>query len=131
MDGWSAELKRLSTHAQVQPQLTYCALTQALAGKWSFGMSTVEGFDALLQPLEDVLSERFIPALTGNTPPNDNMRALFGLPVRHGGLGIGQPVRMSLKECQRSRKATAPLIKVILEQQAQRRESSRPLGSFS
>ena len=115
--GWLAELKRLSSYAQAQPQLAYCALTQALAGKWSFGMRTAEGgLDALLQPLEDVLSERFIPALIGNSSPNDNMRALYGLPVRYGGLGIGQPVIMSPKEYQRSRKATASLVKVILEQ---------------
>lgn len=118
--GWSAELTRLSAYAQAQPQLAYCALTQALANKWSYAMRTVEGLGNCMQPLEVMLRERFIPAITGNSAPNDNIRALFGLPVRHGGLGIGQPILMSSKEHQRSREVTAPLVRLILTQHCQK-----------
>ena len=45
----------------------------------------------LLQPLEDVIHQLFIPALFGRPPCSSTERDLYALPVRLGGLGLVNP----------------------------------------
>ena len=51
-------------------------------------LCTVPDVARLLQPLEDVIHFVFIPALTGQAPPNDIKRNLFALPPWWSGLGL-------------------------------------------
>ena len=41
-----------------------------------------------LQPVEDIIRNKFIPALCDNRQRHDNEIILLSLPVRYGGLGI-------------------------------------------
>ena len=44
-----------------------------------------------LRLLEDVLQKTVLPSLTGHASPGPEIRSLFGLPARLGGLGSGTP----------------------------------------
>eukprot|EP00794_Sanderia_malayensis_P021051 gene21051-23106_t len=78
-------------------------------------MRTIPDISELLIPLEQKISERFLPALLGRNI-TDNQREILELPVRYGGLGIINPARMSQREYECSRKITEPLVKLICEQ---------------
>ena len=82
VESWSAEVVKLSTYAQGQPQLAYCALTQALSAKLSYGMRTVEKLSTGVEPLEAVLRERLISSITGNAPPSGDTREHFSGPSK-------------------------------------------------
>ena len=67
-----------------------------------------------LQPLEDSIRLRLIPALTGRAPPSDLDRELLALPVRLGGLGLVKVTTGTLSVIEIS----APLKNLILEQKS-------------
>ena len=72
--------------------------------------------DHLLGPLEEKIHQHFIPALTGQAPPNDTTCHLLALPPRLGGLGIINPTQLSQMEHPASVAVAAPLRDLILEQ---------------
>ena len=113
---WASELSALSEMAKSQPHLSYCALTQAIVGKWVYISRTVPGISDLLQPLEDVLRKDVLPVITGRSPPDDLERELFALPARLGGLGIVKPPDLPGLEFDISTKVSAPLIALIVNQ---------------
>ena len=49
-----------------------------------------------MQPLEDIIQSRLIPAWTGRAPPNPTELDLFTLPARLGELGIVNPPTLPL-----------------------------------
>ena len=59
----------------------YCAFMHGLSSHWLFVSCTVPSDGAVFQPLEDVIRQVFIPALTGCSLPSDSVRELFALPV--------------------------------------------------
>ena len=83
---------------------------------FSYLCRTVPDIDLLLQPLEDCIRSRLIPALTSKAPPNDTGCELLALPARLGGLGIVNPIKLSSSEHQASINISAPLRDLILEQ---------------
>ena len=58
--------------------------THGLSSRWLFVSHTVPSDGAVFQPLEDVIHQEFIPALTGCSPPSDSVYQLFALPARWG-----------------------------------------------
>ena len=54
-------------------------------------MRTIPDITDLLQPLEDVIHQSFIPALFGRPSCSSTERDLYALPVRLGGLGLMNP----------------------------------------
>ena len=46
-----------------------------------------------LKPLEDVIRQQFIPAISGRYTITDEERDLLSLPIRDGGMGIPIPHR--------------------------------------
>ena len=56
--------------------------------KWNYIMRTIESVESLFQPLEDVMHQKFIPALTGQDPCCKLERDLLSLPSQLGGLNI-------------------------------------------
>ena len=69
----------------------------------------------LLQPLEDVISTRLLPSLTGRDTPNELERQLIALPAHLGGLGITNPAAPS-DPFDQSKRLTAPIIDLIVQQ---------------
>ena len=46
----------------------------------------------ILKPLENAIRTLLIPALSGQSPPNEQIRDMLALPARLGGLGLINPV---------------------------------------
>ena len=49
---------------------------------------TTQDIGVLLQPVEDIIRHKVIPAIVGKGNINDSERKLFALPPKLGGLGI-------------------------------------------
>ena len=80
-------------------------------------MRTIPLISALLGYLEDVISLKFLPALTGRSI-SDAKRSLFSLPIRLGGLGIGNPKLLSDSQFDSSVKITSTLVALIVQQES-------------
>ena len=70
----------------------------------------------LFQPIEDIITEKLIPALTGRSHCSIEERKLLSPPRRYGGLNIVNPVEEASLQLDASRKITEPLKKMIIEQ---------------
>ena len=64
VSNWCTELRTLSSFAVTQPHAAYAVATHGLAGKWNYLARTVPSIGDLLQPLEDNIRTKLIPALT-------------------------------------------------------------------
>ena len=113
---WNEELLLLAEVAKTQPHAAYAAFIHGYVHKFSYLCRTTPNIDLLLQPLEDCIRSRLIPALTGRAPPSDTVRELLALPVRLGGLGIINPTTLSSSEHLASINISAPLRNLILKQ---------------
>ena len=71
----------------------------------------------LFQPLESILREKFIPAITGKSSISDEDRALLALPPRLGGLGLTNPSREANHCFEASKSITEPLSHAIIQQE--------------
>ena len=62
---WVGEMEKLSEIAITQPQAAYMTYTHVFLHCWSYIVQTVPMASELFLPLDDVLSLRFLPAMTG------------------------------------------------------------------
>ena len=85
--------------------------------KWRRLCGKNPGIDQLLEPIEKIIRTLLIPAWTGKDSPNDDVRALFALPVLLGGLGITNLTLTASFEYTSSVKISAALSQVIVDQQ--------------
>ena len=114
VEQWKTELESLAQIAASQPQSAYSLLTHSLQHKWSFLMRSMRDVSQLLQPIEDVIRHKVIPAITGKQNISDAERRLFSLPTRMGGLGIGIPTELAQQEFCNSVTVTKPLVQSML-----------------
>ncbi len=70
---------------------------------------TIMDIAHLLQPQEDAIRQKFIPALTGRNGVSDAGRDLLSLTVRLGGLGLTNPGEVCSHDFTSSVNVTAPL----------------------
>ena len=71
------------------------------------------GIQDLLEPLEDAISHMLIPAIT-ERKCNQLDRNILALPVRLGGLGLGNPSLEARREYASPVKVTKPLVEQIV-----------------
>ena len=71
VDNWCNEIEVLTSIAHSQPHAAFAAFTHGLAEKWYFLSRTPPDIKADLQPLEDTIRAKLLPASTGCPPPND------------------------------------------------------------
>ena len=116
VDNWIKDVEQLSDIAKEEPQLALCAFTKALCMRWCFLQRTIANISHLFQPLEDVLREKFIPAIVGRKV-SDLERRILALPVRFGGIGLLNPIETADLEYQTSIKITAILKGMIYNQE--------------
>ncbi len=83
---WSAALDNLATIAATQPHAAYTAFTHGFSNQWTYLSRTMSGIDSLLQPLESTIRTKLIPKITGQPPPNDELRDILALRARLGGM---------------------------------------------
>ena len=113
---WTEEIRQLAEIAQSQPHAAYCAYTHGLSSRWTYLSRTIPDISPLLQPLEEAIHQHLIPAITGRPSCSNEERDLLALPVRLGGMGVTNPVAMSLHAFESSTRLTALLVAKILEQ---------------
>lgn len=114
---WVGEVERLSVFAKSQPHSSFAAFTHGLVHKWVYLCRVLEISEQLLQPLENVIQQSFLPALTGQAPPNAQVRKLLALPTRHGGLGIIIPTTVPQEQHCASIAISKPMVVQILAQE--------------
>jgi hypothetical protein len=113
---WKEEIEALVKIAEIYPHTAYAAFIHSIKGKWQFIMRTVDNVGKLIQPIEDIITEKLVPALTGRSHCSIEERKLLSLPTRYGGLNIVNPVEEASLQLDASRKITEPLKKMIIEQ---------------
>jgi len=89
------DIKRLSEVADTFPHAAYAAFTHGLSSCWLYIMHTIPNIQDLLQPLEEVIHQLFIPALFSHPPHSAVERDLYALLVRLGGLGLVNPCKVT------------------------------------
>ena len=113
LSDWCHEIEALSEVALSQPHATYSAYIHGLAAKWSYVSRTIPDIGPELRPLEDVISQKFIPALTGHPPCLEIERQWLTLPAKMGGLGRTGPSSESDFCFEATVKITAPIVALI------------------
>ena len=77
---------KLSKFAETQPHAAYAGFTHGLTSKWNYLLRLIDWeaiqSDYILESLEKAIRSRFIPALTGQPPPGENVRELLALATR-------------------------------------------------
>ena len=112
---WVNDVTELSDIAKEEPQLAYSAFTKGLAHRWSYLQRTVADIDYLFEPLEQAIRNSLIPAIVGREV-SDIERDMLALPLRHGGMGIQNPVIISQREYEASKSITEELKTLIYNQ---------------
>ena len=120
---WINDIAKLAEFALSQPQACYTAYTFGLKHRWTYFLRPLPDIQDLLEPLEDAISHMLIPAIT-ERKCNQLDRNILALPVRLGGLGLGNPSLEARREYASSVKVTKPLVKQIVSQSHQLPEDS-------
>lgn len=90
---WSDGIQELAAVASVYPQTAYAGLQKSLQAEWQYIQRVTEGVGDLFSELEEKIAHKFLPALFGEPPweDNDHRRPLAALPVKHAGLALPNP----------------------------------------
>ena len=88
VDKWIKELEILCEIADTQPHAAYSAFVKGYKSKFPYFLRTIEGFEEFVQPIDELISEKFIPKLFGTTYPLAELRDLFSLNPKEGGLEL-------------------------------------------
>ena len=115
---WIQEVSILSEIAKTEPHAAYAAYTHGLQHRWNFVMRTIPDISHLLVPLENIIKNTFLPAITKLFTCTDNERGLLALPPRMGGMGITLPVERANEENVNSINLTRSLTEKIVAQDA-------------
>ena len=122
------DLKQLSEIATREPQLAYSAFVYGLSKRWNYVCRTTPGISDRLKPLEFVTREDFIPAILNRSfSCTDELRDIFNLPPRFGGLGIPKMTEIAENEYGYSTIATKSLKDAIMNQDAEYIENAQEL----
>ena len=78
---WVASVERLAKIAVTEPRAAFSAFIQRLQSRWVFVVRTVPSLANAMQPLEDAIRQKFLPALLGRQV-SDIERELFSFPAR-------------------------------------------------
>ena len=84
-------IKKLADHSKVSPQSVYKAYTQGVQHKITFITRTTPDSHILLHETEKVISDELLPKMLGKNDFDQNLRKVFSLPIKDGGLNILMP----------------------------------------
>ena len=112
---WQAEIGKLSLFARFEPHTAYSSFTHGLMNQWTFLLRSIKGIDHIMQPVEDAIHVRLLPAITGREALTDHERDLLALPTRFGSIGERSPT-MQANEYNYPQQLSAPLTTLIMEQ---------------
>ena len=108
-------MRYLTNIAKSQPQAAYSAYIHGEQHKYTYFLTTLSGTAEILNPLDDIITNEFVPALFGsNLSPNE--REILSLPIKEGGLGLRVRSEIAENSYNASRKITAPLTEKVVTQ---------------
>ena len=116
IEEWKKDISGLASIAANDPHLAYSAFVYGTSKRWSFVSRTTPDISGLFNPLEYHIKEEFIPAITGKLHIPDNIRRIFSLPAKMGGMGISNASETSDLEYNNSIKATLALTEALFNQ---------------
>ena len=107
VDSWMKEVEELSLMAKRMPQLVYSGYIFGLSKRWYYLCRTTPDVSLEMKKLEHTIKEVFIPAIIDRAHGcTDQVREIFSLPAREGGMGIYNLSETSDMEYRFSMRAT-------------------------
>ena len=113
---WCSEVERLAEFAKTQPQAAYAAFIHGEMHRFTYFLRTIPNMSGYLQPLDDVIENKFLPAILGSTSITATERNLYSLPIKSGGLGIPILQDKADQDYSTSVQITAPLAAIMITQ---------------
>ena len=101
---WVAKLQLLTKIAKFYQQAAYCTFTSGFRHKFNYFIWTIPKINHLLQPIENVIRQKFTTSPFEGGTCNDEERQLLPLPVKLGRMGITNITSTSDIEDQTSKK---------------------------
>ena len=115
VDDWCKMMETLTLFAKSQPHAAYSAYTHGVQHKFTFFLRTIRGMEDFVEPVDNIITNKFIPTLFGcQISPLE--RRIFSLPVRNGGLGIPVLSELAVREYSTSVLVTEALVSTMREQ---------------
>ena len=103
---------RLSEIAKSQPHAAYAAFIHGEQHRYTYFLRTITNISSCLQPLDDIITTKFIPSIFGSEP-TEAEREVFSLPIKDGGLGMRFVSKNADVSYNASRDITKPLVEKI------------------
>ena len=80
-------MRKITEIAKTQPHAAYAVYMHGEQHKYTYFLRTINNIKDLMKPLDDIITNEFIPTLFGSSiSPAE--RNLLAIPVREGGMGI-------------------------------------------
>jgi hypothetical protein len=100
---WSKAMAGLAVAAAKFPQSAYSGLQRSLQQEWQFVQRIVKDIGGKFPFVEKEMNQTFLPALCDDAISSDDPRfSLAGLPVKHAGLALPNPVLSANKNYESS-----------------------------
>ena len=100
--------------AKIQPQAAYVAFIQGDMHRFSYFLRTIPNMSEYLKPLDDIINNKFLPAILGSTNITAVDRNLYSLPIKSGGMGIPIFQDKADQDHSTSIQITAPLAAIMV-----------------
>eukprot|EP00794_Sanderia_malayensis_P011438 gene11438-biopygen9117 len=97
-------------------EAAYCAFTAGCRHKFNYTLRTIPCLNEHLNPVEDVIHHKLIPALCEGRSCSDDESLLLSLPVKLGGLGIPDLTKTAAFEYDASKSITEQCTKNTIRQ---------------
>jgi len=114
---WSEEIKALSQIAKIEPQAAFSCFVSGYKHKLNHSMRTIPNISEIIRPIDDIVTQEFIPAITGGIICSQHIRKLLSLPAKLGGLGLPIFSDIADIEYQNSMNVTRQLKENIINQE--------------
>ena len=112
---WCKEIENLTEVAKSRPHAAYSAFIHGQQHKFTYFLRTIAGISSCLEPLDEVINNKFIPTLFGREV-TESEREVISLPIREGGLGLRNVSHNADRSYRASSQITRLLINHIIEQ---------------
>ena len=119
IDKWCKELNLLCEIANIQPQAAYSCFISGYKHKFNYIMRTIPNINHLMSRIDEIILNKFIPAITDGIIINQSERKLLSLPAKLGGLGLPIFSETSDMEYENSMLVTEHLTNKIVQQEYQ------------
>lgn len=80
-------VEKLTEVAKLQPHAAYSAYIHAEQHRYTYFLRTISGINEVIKPLDDIITNDFIPTLFGSSISSEE-RELLAFPIKEGGLGM-------------------------------------------